>query len=65
MKHLKAKRRATYPYICASCRKKRMSLVYDRAVNSICSKCRRDGPAPNQPTLFDQVIPSDTPPEKA
>lgn len=55
MNHLKAKRRAIYPYICAGCRKERKSLIYDRAVGRLCSVCRRTVTPANQPSLFEKL----------
>jgi predicted SprT family Zn-dependent metalloprotease len=49
---LKAKRRAIYPYSCANCGKRRLSLVYLRASGKVCSKCRREKVPENQPSLF-------------
>ncbi len=49
--------RAIYPYRCAVCAKRRLSLVYRRAVSRRCSECRLE-PAKNQPSLFDLKIPA-------
>lgn len=52
-KKLKARRRALYSYACrGGCGKKRTSLIYLRATDQICRKCRRGAPPPNQPSLF-------------
>jgi len=49
---LKAHRRAIYSYPCRVCGKKRYSLVYLRAIDRVCRKCRKEIPPANQPSLF-------------
>ncbi|HEY8191642.1 MAG TPA: hypothetical protein VIG74_04395 [Alphaproteobacteria bacterium] len=53
-KHLKAKRRAIYPYKCAGCRKRRLTRNYDRAIAGLCFVCkpRERAVNPNQTRLF-------------
>jgi hypothetical protein len=53
---LQAKRRAIYSYPCRICGKKRYSLVYLRALDRVCRRCRKELPPPNQPSLFPTTI---------
>lgn len=52
---LKAKRRAIYSYPCRICGKKRFSLVYLRALDRVCRKCKKGDPPPNQEPLFENT----------
>jgi hypothetical protein len=54
MKTKKTKRRALYIYTCATCGKKRSSLIYVRATGEVCSICRKNQVPENQPSLFSQ-----------
>lgn len=49
---LKTKRRVFYPYICSRCHKKRFSRKYQRAIDQVCTICRKDDVPENQPSLF-------------
>lgn len=52
------RRRAAYKYTCSICQKKRFSFVFSRAIENICSKCRRNQAPDNQPSLFPTVEPA-------
>lgn len=54
---MKKKRwRRINPYICAWCKKKRMSLKYSRAIGEVCTKCVKHLPDEKQTQLFDVPV---------
>jgi len=55
MKNIKPARRALYKYTCSVCGKIRSSLVYGRAKNKICTKCRGEEINENQSNIYDNI----------
>lgn len=57
----KPKFRHIYPFICSTCGKKRMSLVYTRRIGEKCQKCLKDDGVPGQMELSEVSIIQDNP----
>ena len=52
---MKITKRPIYEYDCNVCKKRRKTLVAERAIDGICTLCKRTMPDPNQDDLFKAV----------